>query len=56
MAASAFMEQVRTGIRLRHLSYRTEQTYCDVIRHFIRFHGKRHPAELGPEERRRLKA
>jgi integron integrase len=49
MATSAFMEQVRTVIRLRHLSYRTEQTYCDVIRQYIRFHGMCHPAKLGPE-------
>jgi integron integrase len=50
MAARAFLEQVRTLIRLRQLSYRTEQTYCDVITHYIRFHGKRHPAELGPSD------
>jgi hypothetical protein len=36
MAASAFIEQVRTVIRLRHLSYRTEQTYCDRIMQYIR--------------------
>ncbi len=50
MEVRACMEQVRTVIRLRRLSYRTEQTFCDVIRQYIRFHHKRHPAELGPQD------
>ena len=41
------MDQVRTIIRLRGLSYRTEETYCDWIRRYILFHGKRHPKEMG---------
>jgi integron integrase len=49
MPAGTFMEQVRIVMRLHHLSYRTEQTYCDVIKRFILFHNKRHPCELGPE-------
>jgi integron integrase len=50
MGASPFMEQVRTAMRLRQFSYRTEQSYCDAIKRFILFHGKRHPRELGPAE------
>lgn len=44
------MDQVRTIIRLRGLSYRTEETYCDWIRRYIFFHGKRHPKEMGGPE------
>lgn len=45
----AFLEHVRTIIRLKHLSLHTEDTYLSTIRRFIVFHGKRHPAALGPE-------
>lgn len=44
------LEQVRAVIRFRHYSLRTEQTYLDWIRRFILFHGKRHPADMGPAE------
>ena len=44
------LEQVRTAIRRKHYSYRTEQTYVDWIRRFTRFHQNRHPRSLGPEE------
>ena len=37
-------------MRLRGLSYRTEQTYTDWIKRFILFHDKRHPKEMGVEE------
>ena len=43
------LDAVREQIRLRHYSLRTERTYVDWIRRFIRFHGKRHPRELGAE-------
>lgn len=43
------LEQVRDVIRLRHLSLRTEETYLDWIRRYIRFHGRRHPRELSSE-------
>lgn len=44
------MAQVRAVIRLRHLSYRTEQSYCYVIKPFISYRNKRHPSEMGAEE------
>src|SRR5262252_2580277 len=44
------LDRVRDKIRVRHYSIRTEQAYVDWIRRFIRFHGKRHPAELGAAE------
>jgi len=43
---SPFVEKVRAAIRVRHYSRRTEKTYLFWIRRFIRFHGKRHPAEM----------
>ena len=42
--------QVREVARLKHLSYRTEQTYLHWIKRFIAFHGKRHPKNLGAPE------
>ncbi|ASC71819.1 Integrase/recombinase [Halomicronema hongdechloris C2206] len=39
------LDQVRDTIRLKHYSYRTEQTYVQWIRRYILFHDKRHPKE-----------
>jgi len=44
------LARVRTAIRVRHYSRRTEQIYVGWIRRFIRFHGLRHPRELGGDE------
>jgi integron integrase len=44
------LDQVRETLRKKHYSYRTEKTYIYWMRHFILFHGKRHPAEMGPAE------
>ncbi len=44
------LDQVRAAIRVRHLALRTEKVYVAWIRQFIRFHGLRHPAELGAAE------
>jgi hypothetical protein len=41
------LDRVRDRVRLKHYSIRTEQAYCDWIRRFIIFHGKRHPSDLG---------
>ena len=48
--APRLLDRVRDRIRLKHYSIRTEQPYSDWIKRFIRFHGKRHPAELGATE------
>ena len=45
-----FLDQVAQACRLKHLSYRTEQSYVAWVRRFILFHNKRHPRELGPTE------
>ncbi|MBI3981482.1 MAG: phage integrase N-terminal SAM-like domain-containing protein, partial [Gemmatimonadetes bacterium] len=41
---------VRHKLRLGHYSLRTEGAYVGWIKRFIRFHGTRHPAELGESE------
>ena len=44
------LDQVRDALRIKHYSYRTEQTYIDWIKRFIIFHKKRHPKEMGAPE------
>src|SRR2546423_543375 len=39
-------EAAREIFRLRHLSYRTEQTYLGVIRKYLAFHDNRDPARM----------
>jgi integron integrase len=48
--AKKLLDQTRDALRVKHYSYRTEQTYLDWIRRYILFHGKRHPAEMGASE------
>ena len=51
MPVETFLEKCREVMRLKHLSYRTEETYLSVIRRFIQFHGGRtHPRDLGAAE------
>jgi integron integrase len=44
------LEQCRQTARVKHFSFRTERTYVYWIERFIRFHGIRHPAEMGTAE------
>ena len=44
------MDQVRRLMRTKRYSPRTIKTYLYWIRYFIRFHGMRHPAEMGAGE------
>ncbi len=44
------LDQVRDVVRLKHYSYRTEETYVQWIRRYILFHNKRHPQEMGVDE------
>ena len=46
MVKPKLLDRVRDAVRVRHLSYRTEQAYVDWIRRFILFHNKRHPNEM----------
>jgi integron integrase len=44
------LDRIRAAIRVRRYSRRTERAYVGWIRRFVRFHGLRHPAEMGAEE------
>ena len=44
------LEQMRDVMRVKHYSLRTEQTYCDWVERFIRYHKLRHPREMGEIE------
>jgi site-specific recombinase XerD len=46
MKPSPFIEQVRSELRTRHYSLRTEKTYLYWIRHFLLFNDKRHPESM----------
>ena len=41
------LERVRSRLRARRMSPRTEETYIGWIRRYLNFHGGRHPASLG---------
>jgi integron integrase len=45
-----FMDRFRAFMRSRHLAYRTEKTYCNWVRDFIRYHQRRHPESMGATE------
>lgn len=44
------LDELRRALRVRHRSPRTEEAYVHWVRRFIRFHGMRHPRDLGPAE------
>jgi integron integrase len=45
------LDQVRQVLRYHHYAYRTEQTYCDWIVRYVKFHGaKKHPRDMGKAE------
>jgi integron integrase len=44
------LDRIRTALRVRHYSIRTETAYVQWSRRFILFHGKRHPSEMGAAE------
>ena len=48
--APRLLDRLRTAIRLRHVSRKTEEAYVGWVRRFIVFHGKRHPSEMGEAE------
>jgi integron integrase len=44
------LDRVRSAIRARHMSPRTERAYVGWMKRYIFFHGKRHPNEMGASE------
>lgn len=50
LPAPRLLDQIRERIRVLHYSRSTEKTYIHWILAFIRFHGRRHPREMGAAE------
>ena len=48
--APRLLDQVRSRLRVKHYSIRTEDQYVYWIRRFILFHRKRHPRDMGAAE------
>jgi integron integrase len=44
------LQAVREQVRYKHYSLRTEEAYLHWVRAFLRFHGLRHPRDLGQPE------
>ena len=44
------LDIVRDEIRLKHYSIKTEKSYVGWIKHYIFFHNKKHPIEMGKSE------
>lgn len=44
------IDRIRQTSRLKHFSLKTEKSYLYYIRGFIRFHGMRHPRDMGAGE------
>uniref|UniRef100_UPI0015E47D59 phage integrase N-terminal SAM-like domain-containing protein n=1 Tax=Methylibium rhizosphaerae TaxID=2570323 RepID=UPI0015E47D59 len=50
LKSAKVLDQLRERVRYLHYSPRTEKSYVYWVRAFIRFHGVRHPASMGPTE------
>jgi integron integrase len=50
MSQPKLIDQLRSAIRIRNYSPRTEEAYWHWIKKFILFHNKRHPSEMGEPE------
>ena len=48
--ARRLLDQLRERVRYLHYSIRTEEAYVHWVRAFVRFHGLRHPKEMGADE------
>ena len=50
MPPPTLIDHLRRALRLRHYSPRTELAYAGWTRRFVRFHGMRHPRDMGEAE------
>jgi hypothetical protein len=50
MPEPKLLDKVRTELRSKHYSRKTEVAYTNWIKRFVLFHNKRHPNEMGAEE------
>ena len=48
--ATRLLGQLRERLRYLHYSQRTEDMYVYWVRFFVRYHGLRHPREMGKTE------
>jgi len=44
------LDRVRSELRVRHYSYRTEQTYVHWVKDFVLYNGTKHPDQMGTPE------
>lgn len=44
------LPRLRAALRLRRYSIKTEKAYCHWVRRYVRFHGLRHPKDMGAPE------
>ena len=44
------LDQLRELLRIKHYSYKTEQSYVQWVKRYILFHNKRHPKDMGEQE------
>lgn len=47
---SNLLDQVRNVARVRHLAFRSEESYVNWIKRFVLFHDMRHPSQMGKVE------
>jgi integron integrase len=47
---SELIDELRSSLRSRHYSTRTEESYCLWVRRYVRFHQLRHPADMAEPE------
>lgn len=50
MSEPKLLDKVRTELRTKHYSRKTEVAYTNWIKRFVLFHNKRHPDEMGADE------
>jgi integron integrase len=50
MPEPRLLDRLRTALRARHYSPRTEAAYCMWVERFIRYHRMRHPADMAEAE------
>jgi integron integrase len=43
-----FMHRLRASIRARNLAFKTEKTYCQWIKRYIKYHRLQRPEKMGP--------
>lgn len=48
--STRLLDQLREQIRDLHYSLRTEEAYVYWVKNFIRFHGLKHPRDMGQAE------